>query len=68
MEQELDIEHRLTAVEGRSRSNSHRLDKLTADVETLKAAPGKRWNSIVEKVIFTVVAAVIGFVLAKIGL
>lgn len=44
------------------------LSKLTIDVETLKAEPGKRWKFVVEKVIYFVVAAVVGFVLAKIGL
>jgi hypothetical protein len=41
---------------------------LSGKVETLERKPGKRWESIVEKAIFTVVAAVIGFILAKIGL
>lgn len=41
---------------------------LGGKVETLERKPGKRWESIVEKVIFTVVAAVVGFILAKIGL
>lgn len=41
---------------------------LSGKVETLERKPGKRWDSIVEKAIFTVVAAVIGFILAKIGL
>lgn len=50
----LDIKMNVTALGGK--------------VETLERKPGKRWESIVEKVIFTVVAAVIGFVLAKIGL
>ena len=44
------------------------INKLTTDVETLKAEPGKRWKFVVEKVIYFVVAAVVGFVLAKIGL
>ena len=50
----LDIKTNVTALGGK--------------VETLEAKPGKRWESIVEKVILTVVAAVIGFALAKIGL
>ena len=40
---------------------------LGGKVETLERKPGKRWDSIVEKAIFTIVAAVIGFILAKIG-
>ncbi len=96
---EKDIEHRLTEVEQRSKSNKHRLDKLeqsteainrmaisiekmamkqddmngsinklTSDVETLKAEPGKRWKFVVEKAIYFIVAAVVGFMLAKVGL
>ena len=99
MEQQLGIEHRLTAVEDRCKSNTRRLDKLeesteainrmtislekmalkqdamntkvdnlTTDVETLKAEPGKRWKFVVEKIIYFVVAAVVGFVLARVGL
>lgn len=99
MEQKLDMEHRMTVVEDRCKSNTHRLDKLeesteainrlavsmekmsvtqenmsksvdklTTDVETLKAEPGKRWKFVVEKAIYFVVAAVVGFALAKIGL
>jgi hypothetical protein len=44
------------------------LTALGGKVETLERKPGKRWDSIVEKIILTVVAAAIGFVLAKIGL
>lgn len=42
--------------------------KLTTDVETLKAEPGKRWKFVVEKAIYFVVAAVVGFALAHVGL
>jgi hypothetical protein len=37
-------------------------------VSALEAKPAKRWDSFVEKVIWAVVAAVVGFLLAKIGL
>ena len=99
MEQHIDIEHRITAVEDRSKSNTRRLDKLeesteainrmaismermaikqedmnekvdnlSNDVEVLKSEPGKRWKFVVEKAIYFVVAAVVGFMLAKFGL
>ena len=42
--------------------------KLNADVAELKAEPGKRWKFVVEKVIYIIVAAIVGFVLAKVGL
>lgn len=99
MEQKIDMEHRMTEVEARSKSNTHRLDKLeesteainrlavsmekmsvtqesmsksvdklTTDVETLKAEPGKRWKFVIEKAIYFVVAAIVGFLLAQVGL
>ena len=40
---------------------------LSGKVETLEQKPGKRWENAVEKVTMTVIAAVIGFILAKIG-
>lgn len=96
---EKDIEHRLTEVEGRTRSNTHRLDELERrqdnlddlvstvkvlavreenvendvkeiknDVKSIKDKPGQRWDSIVDKVIWAVLAAVIAFILGRIGL
>lgn len=93
------FEHRLTEVEERSKSNTHRIDKLSArqdaldelvstvkvlatreenvekdvkeiklDVKGLTDKPGKRWDSLVEKIILTIAAALVGFILAKIGL
>lgn len=45
-----------------------KLDSLTAIVASIQAKPGKRWESIVEKSIWAVVAAAIAFLLARIGL
>ena len=97
----MDLEHenRLTAVEERSKSNTHRIDKLehshevlnrlatsmevmaekqaqvasTVDkldrkVTVLESKPGKRWENIVEKVIWLIVSALIGYALAKMGI
>jgi len=44
------------------------VDKLTGKVEALEAEPGKRWKFVVEKAIYFVVAAVVGFMLATVGL
>lgn len=44
------------------------LTEMRTDVDVLKARPGKRWESVVEKIILTIVAALIGFVLAQIGI
>lgn len=97
----MDLEHerRLAACEERSKSNTHRLDKLeestdainqlansmaamaekqthigdTVDkldgkVTALEQKPAKRWDGLVEKAIWAVVAAVIAFLLGRLGL
>ena len=97
--EDTEIVGRLTAVEQRSKSNSHRLetlekhtealntlatsvavmaervettgdkvDSLCTDVQELKSEPGKRWKLVVEKVIYIVASAVMGFILARLGL
>lgn len=45
-----------------------KLDQLAGDVKELKSKSAKRWESIVEKVIGLLVAAVVGFFLARVGL
>ena len=103
---ETNIEHRLTEVEQRSKSNLKRLDKLEKDhdvlhsmaaslevmaneqkhqtqtitdvktdvgrleskVDVLESKPAKRWDGLVEKAIWAVVAAVIAFILGRVGL
>jgi hypothetical protein len=47
---------------------NHIVTELDGKVSALEAKPAKRWDSFVEKVIWAVVAAVVGFLLAKIGL
>lgn len=41
---------------------------LCADVEEIKSKPAKRWEGVVEKIIFTVLGAMVTFILAKIGI
>lgn len=41
---------------------------LANEVEEMKDKPGKRWESLTEKIIWAIVAAALGFVLAQIGL
>lgn len=96
---DLDHERRLTEVEERSKSNSHRLDEvekrqdnldelvssvsvlatkqehvesdvkeIKADVKTLTDKPGKRWDNLIDKIIWAVCAAVIAFMLGRVGL
>lgn len=97
----MDLEHeqRLTEVEGRSKSNSHRIDKLEKQTEaintlatnmavmvekqgeisdkvgnldekitTLEAKPAKRWDDLMDKIFWAVCAAVIAFLLGRLGL
>lgn len=42
--------------------------ELTGKVENLEQADGKKWRAIVEKFVTVIVAAVIGYVLAHVGL
>lgn len=98
MEQRLDIEHRLTVVEGEVESQGKQLksvkerqdnlDKLAssvsalavreermendvkeikADVKSLAGKSGKRWDDLVDKVIWAVAAAAIAFLLGSAG-
>ena len=96
---EREFEHRLTTVEDRSKSNTHRLDEMErrqdnldelvstvkvlavreenvendvkeikSDVKNLTCKPAKRWDNLVNQIITIIVAAVAGFILAKLGL
>lgn len=96
---EREFEHRLTGVEERSKSNSHRLDEMEArqgdlenlisafkvladreervendvkeikgDVKSLKEKPGKRWDAVVDKIIWAFLAAIIAYMLGNMGL
>lgn len=95
---DLDHEKRLTDVEARCRSNTHRIDDLEkrqdnldelvstvkvlavreenvesdvkeikSDVKELASKPAKRWDSVVDKIIMIIVAAVVGYILAHVG-
>lgn len=44
------------------------LSNLNSSLNDLKSKPGKRWDTIVEKVILLVVTALVGFLLIKLGL
>ena len=41
---------------------------LAGEVEDMKEKPAKRWDSLVDKIIWAVAGAVLAFLLAKIGL
>lgn len=96
---DLTHEQRLTEVEARSKSNSHRIDDLEkrqdnldelvstvkvlavreenvetdvkeikSDVKSLTEKPTKRWEAIVSTIITTLVAAILGFMMARLGM
>lgn len=41
---------------------------LTTEVEELREKPGKRWESLVEKIIWAFVGAVLAYIISQIGL
>ena len=41
---------------------------LTDEVEELREKPGKRWDAIVDKIVWAVLAAFIAYLLAQLGL
>ena len=41
--------------------------EIKGDVKTLTNKPAKRWDSLVDKIILTIAAAIVGFILAKFG-
>lgn len=45
-----------------------KLDSLTATVAEVTSKPARRWENIVDKSVWAVLAAVIAFLLARIGL
>ena len=44
------------------------VDKLDCKVTALENKPAKRWDALADKAVWSVCAAVIGFILAKLGL
>lgn len=97
----MDLEHekRLTVVEERSETNSHRLDEVERrqdnldelvgtvkalavkeervesdvkeiknDVKKLTGKSAERWDGLVDKIVWAVLAAVIAFLLGRLGL
>ncbi len=42
--------------------------EIKNDVKSLTSKPGKRWDSLMDKIIWAVAGAVLAFILAKIGL
>lgn len=45
-----------------------KLNNLCDDVEVIKEKPAKRWEGLVEKVLYTVAGAMIAYMLGKMGI
>lgn len=58
----------LSAMAQRQDTMDGDIKEIKADVKTLTSKPAKRWESVVEKVILAVVAAIVGVALAHLGL
>ena len=63
-----DLEKAEAAQEKHFETVNEKLDKLIEWQENQRDKPGKRWESIVEKAIWAVCAAVIAFLLGRVGL
>lgn len=59
---------RYDAILGKLEELSKKHDSLTRKLEELEAKPGRRWESLVEKALWAVCAAVIAFLLGRVGL
>lgn len=44
------------------------MKEIKADVKSLSGRPAKRWDSVVEKALLTIVAALVGWVMIRLGL
>lgn len=52
----------------REESVEKNVEEIKRDVKDLTNKPAKRWDGLVDKIILTIAAAIVGFVLAQIGL
>lgn len=43
-----------------------KIDDIQKNVDMLTAAPGKRWNDLIDKVVFTAVGAIVAFIFSQI--
>lgn len=50
------------------KTTDQKVDSLKTDVDEIKAKPAKRWDSVVTLIITTVGGALLGFLLARIGI
>ena len=44
------------------------VSEIKSDIKTIASKPAKKWDSLVEKIFLTVAAALVGFLLSKLGI
>ncbi len=47
---------------------SEKLDCMDSKVDELEHKPGKRWDAVVDKIVLSVLAALVAWMLAKVGI
>ena len=67
-EQLASIVNSINIIADRQERMSDDIAGIREQVDTMEAKPGKKWESLGEKVLWAIVAAVITYVLAKIGI
>ncbi len=70
-EQQKNLESLVQSVAALATEQKHiqtDVNEIKTDVKALKEHPAKRWNGMVDKVIWAIAAAVLAFLLARAGL
>ena len=72
LEKESDVLHQLATsvalLAEQMKTMNSSVTTLTQEVEEMKEKPAKRWDGLVDKIVWAVGAALIGFALAQLGL
>lgn len=58
----------VSAIAQKQKDMESDMKEIKADVKTLAGKPGQRWDSIVEKALLAIVAALVGWVMIKLGI
>lgn len=71
LEKESDVLHQLATsvalLAEQMKTMNSSVTTLTQEVEEMKEKPAKRWDGLVDKIVWAVGAALIGFALAQLG-
>lgn len=72
MEKKVDVIHELATsmavVKAEQSEMKSDLAEIKTSVNTIAEKPAKRWDGLIEKIIFTLVGAIVGFLLLKVGI